>query len=1140
MALLSRSRYRPVTSTGNSDRFVEEYQSHRHKLTTAYLYHLAGQMQDIDVVALDHCYAKPWSAHPDASNAKPLRLLFMNKFPRNGNTERNSVDEDEILDVENITEKPPLLTDLNKTRNLMNECERHVNLIYPDERTEDYDEHVSNFLHSRAGWTVQQKRLYNKVMKALHVDRLARLAFDGSNNEPVMRRIHVDKSAKRVRQALASESWDVKLTQWLHHVLMENLPRHLLAAYLDVLQTLRAKIPSLIDRMIAQSASAKRQGSTPSVDALNMLLKRPWDPVYNTLSQQKPRKLPGNPLILIASSGPTYPNNSSSKRNKFCITQLSNLGKVIPVTMHTVNGGGGVGIAQCLEHMIGSVRTKVLELKGHFSNRPIVLLGWNVGALVACRVSLIESVSAVICLGFPLIGINGYHGDIEDPLLDSKTPTLFVVGQHSNSCDIDGIEDLREKMKAENSLVVVGGADDCLRVSRAKKKLEGLTQYMVDRCIFDEVAEFLGSILSQSVSQSEQAELAELDLKKKKRRKVLRETAAAAARPANHHSKQPARAEAKLMPTMKGLPMSRLLKVMHQSSMVSDNAESKIGDESSDGSITEPMSPTKAQLAAATAAASRRQTNRKRPASNSSTLESNAKKKVVRSLPGSPAMPANYSSSFRPTAGMLASLSGAPELSELLKNSGSYFGTKLHAATSTTVDSDKKYKIGILSGKSDRNGSSTSDGSPNSNLGMSMLAEQKRSHEGFPMLVPGSFNKHQVLTKVSQANTSSLSSIYPISHSGARGAVHITPVASTPQMQQLITSMDKSNSISITVCSAKGSNMSSSTLSSSTPTILSTTQALATRISKQKAAGGGAPTLTLTTGGQQGSASSSNLSGLSLYSTDQEKVQKLKFHDFPLPTTVLTKGTGTPTITQAKILSNPPQLDIGKLQALTESTSTKQQTTFHISLNRGILVSASTVSTAAVSGITTTAKISNLNIENSSTSLSSSGSNSMLPLPATKGSSLPFSVSSPSSPSSSSVSGADANSERSTQEAISNSEPLGHVSSLLEASPLKAKRVAQLSTYHPPASPDVAESATDGKSNTEQTVQPANASPDPTPNQSETTPTNSDGIAVKSGVSSQSPQQKTNVSYKTTPKAVLSTVAATRTRRIKTPKLYDL
>jgi regulatory NSL complex subunit 3 len=34
----------------------------------------------------------------------------------------------------------------------------------------------------------------------------------------------------------------------------------------------------------------------------------------------------------------------------------------IPVTMHTVNGSKGVGISQCLEHMVGAVHTKVLEV----------------------------------------------------------------------------------------------------------------------------------------------------------------------------------------------------------------------------------------------------------------------------------------------------------------------------------------------------------------------------------------------------------------------------------------------------------------------------------------------------------------------------------------------------------------------------------------------------------------------------------------------------------------------------------------------------------------------------------------------------------------------------------------------------------
>ena len=60
---------------------------------------------------------------------------------------------------------------------------------------------------------------------------------------------------------------------------------------------------------------------------------------------------------------------------------------------------------------------------------------------------------------------------------------MFVVGQHSTTCSIDDMEDLREKMKAENGLLVVGGADDNIRVSKAKKKEEGLTQVMVDKRI---------------------------------------------------------------------------------------------------------------------------------------------------------------------------------------------------------------------------------------------------------------------------------------------------------------------------------------------------------------------------------------------------------------------------------------------------------------------------------------------------------------------------------------------------------------------------------------------------------------------------------------------------------------------------------
>lgn len=46
-------------------------------------------------------------------------------------------------------------------------------------------------------------------MKVLQSDRLARLALDNSQNEPILRRIHVDKTAKRLRHYLAAVGWVV-------------------------------------------------------------------------------------------------------------------------------------------------------------------------------------------------------------------------------------------------------------------------------------------------------------------------------------------------------------------------------------------------------------------------------------------------------------------------------------------------------------------------------------------------------------------------------------------------------------------------------------------------------------------------------------------------------------------------------------------------------------------------------------------------------------------------------------------------------------------------------------------------------------------------------------------------------------------
>ena len=69
--------------------------------------------------------------------------------------------------------------------------------------------------------------------------------------------------------------------------------------------------------------------------------------------------------------------------------------------------------------------------------------------------SLTETVTGVVCLGFPVRSIHGNRGDVDDALLGSRTPTLFVIGQHASTCTIDELQELRERMRADNRCVFV-------------------------------------------------------------------------------------------------------------------------------------------------------------------------------------------------------------------------------------------------------------------------------------------------------------------------------------------------------------------------------------------------------------------------------------------------------------------------------------------------------------------------------------------------------------------------------------------------------------------------------------------------------------------------------------------------------------
>ncbi|XP_050732045.1 KAT8 regulatory NSL complex subunit 3-like isoform X5 [Eriocheir sinensis] len=506
-----------------------------HAKFTTVLRLASGQESEPDIVSLDHPYARPYNWRPEASHARPRKSLFMSKTGRHQHhhhllhshhqhqqhhsssyhqyhshyQQRLMHGTEEVIDVDgDLTPPPPLPYDLPKAQQVMSECERHVvfarlDQIKPaDPRQEevvrgsgeegemDWEEKVN-----KQGWTEAQLTLFGKVVQVLDTDHLGRLGLKNTHNEPVSRRALVDKTSAKFRQALARVSWDPKLTQWLHSVLLQHLSLPYLAAYLDILQTLKSKIPTLVDKMVTLTST--HRGA--SVEALNLLLKRPWDPAVPSLNHHKPRKLDGAVIIVQVPSGPPSSVPQAPRRIRFFNAQLQHMAKTVPV-MVPQGRAEHSDPRVVLEQIVGEVRRRLGDYRSQYPASPLVLMGWGIGAVIACHVSMLESVTANICLGFPMIGAEGKRGEADDPLLDCRTPTLFVVGEKAANVSVDDIEDLRVHMRAETGLVVVGGADSHLRMSCQKRYMEGVTQSMVDRCIVDEIGEFLCHLMNDNTT----------------------------------------------------------------------------------------------------------------------------------------------------------------------------------------------------------------------------------------------------------------------------------------------------------------------------------------------------------------------------------------------------------------------------------------------------------------------------------------------------------------------------------------------------------------------------------------------------------------------------------------------------------------
>jgi uncharacterized protein len=182
---------------------------------------------------------------------------------------------------------------------------------------------------------------------------------------------------------------------------------------------------------------------------------------------------------------------SSHPRMQTFARLLGSIGSVEPFDYPYATEGGKR--PDPLPKLIAAHRAALASLREKHDG-PVVLAGKSMGGRVGCHVALVESVAAVICLGYPLCG-GGDRSKLRDQvLLELRTPVMFVQGTRDPLCPLDLLEGVRKRMRTASALHIVEDGDHSLVLSKSALNARGASQDEVDGQTLKGIADFLSGL----------------------------------------------------------------------------------------------------------------------------------------------------------------------------------------------------------------------------------------------------------------------------------------------------------------------------------------------------------------------------------------------------------------------------------------------------------------------------------------------------------------------------------------------------------------------------------------------------------------------------------------------------------------------
>ncbi|EJD73905.1 hypothetical protein LOAG_18707 [Loa loa] len=356
-----------------------------------------------------------------------------------------------------------------------------------------------------ANEVLDRKRLLNDMLTIISAQYCSEVSSQNVFGGASIRYNTMVKNAHRLRdKALLFTKDQRENAKWAHQIFLRHLVLPMLATYIDLLRFCMTIGRYLLNFLLDQSTTDKVLNKVNAC-IQDFISEKVLDPQTVAISKTLTKRHAKNICLLTVSPTFThaeYRSRSRSHEYMFRVLLPNVADRVEPVRLN-LPAAQDISVCEAVDYCIRLVSRKVVEVHRKYPDLKIVLVGWGTSCVINHQVvQCMPNVSAIINFAFPMKTADGPRGDVDDDILLTYCPTLFVIGDQATDCDVRDLQVMATRMIAPTGVIVVGSSNCDLHPSTLRLTIERFTRRTVQRALLDDVVDFLQLYCSSSTTHS--------------------------------------------------------------------------------------------------------------------------------------------------------------------------------------------------------------------------------------------------------------------------------------------------------------------------------------------------------------------------------------------------------------------------------------------------------------------------------------------------------------------------------------------------------------------------------------------------------------------------------------------------------------